>query len=63
MNTSEEPPEKWAKLKSKFEYDLEINYILDQKELPTVDQEKCAELQHLTQTESENDNENNDDDD
>ena len=56
MNTSEDPPEKWVKLKSKFDYELAIDYSFDQKELPAVDKEKVAELQHLTQTESEGDN-------
>ena len=55
MNTCEDPPEKWVKLKSKFEYDLNINYSFDQQTLPAVDLEKCAELQHL-QTESDMDN-------
>lgn len=61
MNTCEEPPEKWAKLKSKFEYDLEINYTFDQTEIPNLDMDKCAELQHLSQTESEADNNEDDD--
>ena len=56
MNECEEPPEKWVKLKSKFEYELDINYAFDQKELPVVDKENCAELQHISQTESEGDN-------
>ena len=56
MNDCEEPPEKWVKLKSKFEYELDINYAFDQKELPVVDKENCAELQHISQTESEGDN-------
>ena len=59
MNTCEEPPEKWVKLKSKFEYDLSIDYLFDQKELPTVDKEKCAELLAL---QSESDFDNNEDD-
>lgn len=63
VNTCDDPPEKWVKLKSKFEYDLDINYALDQQELPIVDQEKCAELQHLSQTESEGDNNEDENDD
>lgn len=61
VNTSDDPPEKWVKLKSKFDYELAIEYSFDQKELPTVDKEKVAELQHLTQTESEGDNNEDDD--
>ena len=57
MNTCEEPPEKWVKLKSKFEYDLAINYLFDeQSDMPALDKDKCAELQRLSQTESEGDN-------
>lgn len=65
VNPCEEPPEKWVKLKTRFEYELDIAYSIDQTtELPAVDKERCAELQHLTQTESEGDNnETNDDDD
>ena len=63
VSTSDDPPEKWVKLKSKFEYDLDIEYSFDQHELPTVDKEKCAELQHLTQTESEGDNNEEEEDD
>ena len=48
------------KLKSKFEYDLAINYAFDESGLPVVDQEKCAELQHL-QSESDMDNNTEDD--
>ena len=61
VNPCDEPPEKWVKLKSKFDYELKINYVFDQKELPAVDKEKCAELQHLSQTESEGDNNEEDD--
>ena len=60
VNTCEDPPEKWVKLKSKFEYELDINYSLDQTALPAVDQDKCAELQHL-QSESDFDNNTEDD--
>ncbi len=63
LSPCEDPPEKWVKLKSKFEYDLDINYLFDQKELPLVDKENCAELQHLTVTESEGDNNEEDDND
>ena len=62
VNTDDEPPEKWVKLKGKFEYELEINYQFDAKELPVVDKENCAELQHLSQTESEGDNNEEEDD-
>lgn len=61
LNSCEEPPEKWAKLKSKFEYDLEINYAFDQVEISKLDMDNCAELQHLSQTESEADNNEDDD--
>ncbi len=64
VNECEEPPEKWVKLKSKFDYELKINLSLDQKELPptVVDKENCAELQHISQPESEVDNNEEDDD-
>ena len=62
VNECDEPPEKWVKLKSKFDYDLKINFSLDQKELPAVDKENCAELQHISQPESEADNNEEDDD-
>ena len=56
VNTCEDPPEKWIKLKSKFEYDLAINYSFDESSmLPAVDTTKCAELQNL-QSESDFDN-------
>ena len=63
VNTSEDPPEKWVKLKSKFDYEIKINHLSDQKDLLVVDKEKCAELQHLSQTESEGDNNEDDDND
>ena len=56
VSTCEDPPEKWSKLKSKFEYDLEINYVFDQKELPQVD---TSDLQHISLAESEGDNNEN----
>jgi hypothetical protein len=60
----DEPPEKWVKLKAKFDYEMSINYTNDQNALPAVDKEQCAELQQLqTQTESEGDNNEEDDDD
>ena len=62
VNECDEPPEKWVKLKSKYEYNLKINISLDQKELPAVDKENCAELQHISQPESEVDNNEEDDD-
>jgi hypothetical protein len=58
VDTCEEPPEKWVKLKSKFEYNLEINYAFDKSDLPVVDPTQCAELQNL---QSESDFDNNED--
>ena len=62
VNDCEEPPEKWVKLKSKYDYELSINYSFDQKELPAVDKENCAELQHISLPDSEVDNNDEDDD-
>jgi len=58
VDTCEDPPEKWVKLKSKFEYNLEINYAFDKSDLPVVDPTQCAELQNL---QSESDFDNNED--
>ena len=65
--TSDEPPNKWVKLKTKFDYELDINYILDKEndDLPALNTEDCDELKHISQSESEieNDEENENDDD
>jgi hypothetical protein len=61
----ETPPDKWVKLKAKFEYVMAINFSNEQDALPAVDKEAAAELQPLqTQTESEgDDNDDKEDDD
>lgn len=62
--TADEPPNKWVKLKTKFDYELDIEYIIDQEndELPTLNTENFDELKHISQTESEDNNEEDDDD-
>jgi hypothetical protein len=58
----EEPPEKWVKLKSKFEYELSIDFSMDQQALPSVDNEIAAELKHITPNESDVTADDDDDD-
>ena len=60
----ETPPDKWVKLKAKFEYELAINFSNEQNALPAVDKETAADLKQLqTQTESEGDNNEDEEDD
>jgi hypothetical protein len=64
--TSDESPNKWVKLKTKFDYELDINYVLDKEndDLPTLNTENCDELKHIpseSEVENEEDNENDDD--
>ena len=64
-SASDEPPNKWVKLKTKFDYEIDISYVLDKDndDLPTLNTENCDELKHIpseSEVENEEDNENDD---
>ena len=52
----DEQPDKWAKLKSVFEYTAKINYSLDETNAPTttnVDESKFEQVEKISIMDSE----------
>lgn len=55
VSPCDEEPDKWAKLKSVFEYTAKINYSFDETHAPTssVDESKFEQVEKISIMESE----------